>query len=570
MSKARCLFSLIFLIISFFPVYRLNAKKPCRRKQPKLTVVMVVDQLAHHHIKKVKPYLQYGFKDLMCNGVVYTNAYHAHGIPETTPGHHALSTGTFPKDHGAVTNQWVDIQCKKVAYDEDTSEDAALLTNPTCRHDGRSCKKTMIDGLSDQFVLRSTESIPNKVFALALKSYPAIAMANRLGKAIWFDEKRGVFTSSKKYFSKLPDWVSAFNTSVTYDQLKKSKWQLLYNEDSDAYDFPYIKNYDFAGAPHSLVGRTLIDKQENSNKEKNKNSPKSKYLDSPYKFFVLSPFSSSALLNLAKKCIETNIDKQHDNTMLLWVSLSNFDLAGHIYGPDSLEITDMLYQIDKQIQDFMNFLDRFVGEKNYLLVLTSDHGIAPIPEVQKLKGYTEAQRIMVPDLLREINTDLFKTFGIKTLVSCFEPSSFRIDHAVLRKFDAQKKEEIIRHILSYLKQHPGVKNAWTYDELEKTTFQPHDLENYYKNQLYSGRIGDIICQPKPYCLITHYPTGTSHATPYEYDTHVPLILYNKGRLKPKWINDRVWIPQVPVTLAKSLHIPKPSGSPFDPLPGILK
>jgi len=584
MSKALRLYSFLCLFFAFaLSICSLAAKKPTNTlspEAPKLTVVLIVDQLAHHHIKKLRPYLRHGIKDLLCNGVVYSNAYHPHGVPETTPGHHAFSTGTLPKDHGAVTNQWVDSECNKVPYDLDTSKSAAVFSELECPGDGKSCHNTMVDGLSDQFIWRSTEAVPNRVFAISLKSYPAIAMANRLGKAIWFDEKKGVFTSSKKYFSQLPFWVDQFNKSVTLKTLKKQRWQLVYDQHHNAYNFPYIKNYDYAGLPFSLINRSLepdkkTDKKESHEKMgketgKETNSIK-KYEHrtcSASELFLKSPFSSEALLALAQQCIEKNFDKKNNNSMLLWLSLSNFDLAGHIYGPDSLEIVDMLYHIDKQIKNFMDFLNRFVGANNYVLVFSADHGVAPIPEIQKLKGYTNARRIVAQDLMKEVNNHIVEKHGIKDFVLCFEPSSLTIDQKILESLASHDQKALINSILAFLKQYPGIKNAWTCEELKQTAFKTTDLESYYKNQLYNGRFGEIICQPETYCLITNYTKGTSHATPYDYDTHVPLVVYYKDHLQAQVINKRVWIPQVCVTLAKILTIPKPSVSPFDVLPGL--
>jgi len=583
---SKTLFFFLFFAI-FLPFFNLDAKKTinsCNNKEaPKLTIVLIVDQLAHHHIKKLKPYLRYGIKDLFSHGVVYSNAYHPHGVPETTPGHHAFSTGALPKDHGAVTNQWLDAECHKIAYDLDTSKEAAVLSNLECPENGKSCHNTMVDGLSDQFIWRSIETIPNKVFSISLKSYPAIAMANRLGKAIWFDEKKGIFTSSKKYFEQVPDWIDQFNKGVVLQELKKRRWQLAYPENHKAYDFPYIKNYDYAGLPFSLINKTLVTEEPkdapllSKSLLKSLSKPPHKYRAkyehktcSSYELFLKSPFSSEAVLMLAQQCIEKNFDKKHGNSMLLWLSLSNFDLAGHIYGPDCLEVVDMLYHIDKQIKNFMNFLNQFVGENKYVLVFSADHGIAPIPEIQKLKGYSRARRIVDVDLIKDVNAHLFATFGINDFVLCFEPSAFTIDQKIFTALNEHDQKAIMHNLITFLKKYPGIKNAWTCEELKQTSFKTDDLENFYKNQIYEGRFGGVICQPEPYCLISGYTKGTSHATPYDYDTHVPLIVYRKEHLPAHIITQRVWIPQVCVTLAKMLTIPKPSISTFDHLPGLWK
>ena len=73
---------------------------------------------------------------------------------------------------------------------------------------------------------------------------------------------------------------------------------------------------------------------------------------------------------------------------------------------------------------------------------------------------------------------------------------------------------------------------------------------------------------EPYCQITHYPKGTSHLSPYEYDTHVPLVMYQKNRIGHNVIHDKVWVPQLPTTLAYLLNIARPSASTYQILPGV--
>jgi predicted AlkP superfamily pyrophosphatase or phosphodiesterase len=216
----------------------------------------------------------------------------------------------------------------------------------------------------------------------------------------------------------------------------------------------------------------------------------------------------------------------------------------------------------------MQYLKKRVGEKNYLFVLTADHGICPIPEIAQKLGFYQAKRIMAKPLVDNINKMIREKFGLDDFEVYFEPTYFRIKQSVFSKLSEQIKHEIFKDIKDYLRSIPGIKNVWTFEELENINFQPTQLESFYKNQLYRGRSGDIICQPEPYCQITKYPTGTSHLSPYDYDTHVPLIIYQKGRFEKKAVNKKVWIPQLPVTLAHILHVGLPSASPYSPLPGL--
>lgn len=523
-------------------------------RQPKLTTVIVIDQWAYHYLPKIRKYFNYGLKELCDKGIFYTNAYHAHGIPETTTGHHAISTGTLPKDHGAILNQWIDESYKKVAYDNDPSPNAAVLRDGKSETNGKSPRNTMVDGLSDQFVLASIPKHTNKVFALSLKSYPAIAMANKLGKAIWFDDYHGGFTSSKYYFNSVPEWITSYNKQQKLTTLQHVTWSLQYNPNNKCYDFPDIKNYDHAGFPFSLVSRGKI--------------PVDRSQSCPYELFLKTPVASEKLLELAKICVDQNFNHANDR-MLLWISLSNLDLVCHYYGPDSLEAIDTIYQIDKQLQAFMDSVRRRVGENNCLFVLVADHGIVPIPEILEKRGLTLARRILAAPLMKKLNTIIEKKYHIAEIIKAFEPTYFVLNEEEMAKLPQETAYAIIKDLTSELEKEPGIKRAWSAQELKNAVFAPDQKERLYQTQLYSGRSGDIICMVQPYCLLTNYPTGTSHLSPYEYDTHVPLVLYQKNRFERKIINKKVWVPQLPVTLARILDISKPAASTFEVLPGVI-
>src|SRR5208283_291241 len=103
-------------------------------------------------------------------------------------------------------------------------------------------------------------------------------------------------------------------------------------------------------------------------------------------------------------------------------------------------------------------------------------------------------------------------------------------------------------------------------ELLSTFYRPDELECLFKNQCHPSRSGDLICMVQPFSALTKHETGAAHRTPYDHDTHVPLIFYQEGRCKPCKITQKVWVPQLPVTLANILGVPKPSAARYGPLP----
>ena len=555
MSIKKCYYKFLFfiaavLVLSSAAVAR-KPEDPC--KAPQLTVVIVVDQFAHHVFEKLKPHFKYGFKRLLKEGIIYHQARHPHAVPETTPGHHALSTGVVPRDHGAVLNQWLNREGVRTHYELDVSGTASVFSPTGTYAQGKSPQHTDVDGLSDQFILHSSADCPHQVFALSLKSYPAISMANRKGKAFWIDQKTGFFTSSKAYCDQLPDWVQEFNREKKLDKLVCCRWKTMYNQKSKAYKFPEISNYEHAGFNFSIIKKGKI--------------PLNRACENPYELFCKTPQSSKLLISFAKRCINKNFDKCNGK-MLLWVSLSNFDLLGHIYGPDSMEAIDLAYHIDKQIGDFLKYLDEHIGKNKTLVVLTADHGISPIPEIMKKRGFNTARRIMADDLVQRMNDYIKAKYLIEKIVVAYEPMHFRLNRELLSTFAQSEQDAIINDLKQFLIQEPGIKNAWTAEDLKTKYYELRSLEQFYRNQVYRGRTGDIIIQPLPYVQVTNYATGTAHMTPYDYDTHVPLIIHQKGRFCRDDIYKKVWMQQLPITLAHIFGIPRPSASLFKMLPGI--
>jgi predicted AlkP superfamily pyrophosphatase or phosphodiesterase len=533
------------------------AAAPTQAKQtPKLVVVFIADQCAWHYIPKLRPFFKYGLKELLDNGIVYANAYHPHGTPETTPGHNSISTGTLPKDHGAILNQWITADYRKIAYDNGYVEGNGVYSGPKSQSPtSKSCDKTMVDGLSDQFVLNSHPNAVNKVIAVSLKSYPAIATAQREGKAIWLDEKSGNFVSNQRYFTTTPTWLTKFNRAYAPATLKQVKWSTCYDQGSKAYQFTDAKNYAHAAYNFSMIERGIM--------------PIDHDAKTPYELFIKTPTASKILLDLAKTSVDATLTNDGDR-LILWVCLSNLDLLTHFYGPDSMEAMDTIYHLDRQIKGFMDYAKRKVGERNCLFVFTADHGIGPIPELVNKRGLNIAHRIMAKPLMKAMNDLIYKKYWERDIIKNFEPTYFVWDEQKLSAMRAEKREAIINELKRFLKAQPGIKTVWTFNELKNSTFLPEQLENFYKNQLYEGRSGDLIVMPQPYCQITNYPTGTSHSSPYDYDTHVPLVLYQKGSLEHKWIRNKVWMPQLAGTIAQILNVSRPSASIFTTLPGVAR
>lgn len=556
-ANFKLIIKIIILSAGISTITLLHGHKQAKNDPAQLTVIMVLDQCGHWQLERLKPFFKHGFKELFENGIVYEHAVHPHGIPSTSAGHNSLSTGTLPKDHGAVDNDWMDLRGNNILYGTDTRSSARLFVKHGNDYEasttkGASCHHTIVDGLSDQFVSSSSKHTPRKSFSFSLKMRSAVATAHELGKAIWFDEDEGIFTSSKAYYhDNLPSWVQAFNKTHLISRTS-CDWPLQFNENAPAYQFPFTHDYSHAETPVQLAGTKKLSVGLNSKHK--------------YRLYCSSPQASRDVLQLALNCIEHVLDEQDRTQMLVWVCLSNIDTIGHKYGPDSLESIDLLYHIDQQLGSFMQAVRAIVGSENVLFALTADHGSESIPEISIKKGFSQARRIFTPTIVQEMNNLIEKKFNISNLVLPATASLFFLNQTIFRKLPLDQRKQILITLKDYLVALPGVKEAWTCHELATTYFEPYDIRQFYKNLLFKERCPDLICQPLPHVQFSRFATGTSHDTPYDYNTHVPLIIHQKGAFQRTHVHKRVWIPQLPVTIAHLLKLPQPSASSYEMLP----
>ena len=521
--------------------------------EPRVTVVFIIDQGAYSYIPKLSPYLNGGLKYLLKLGVTFHDAHYPHSLPSTAPGHTCLNVGTTPDNHGIIGNSFRK-DGKNITSDCDCSGNALVFSPDGVYEDepGRSAINCMVDGLSDQMILSSQPSNKHLCFSFSYKSRAAIGTAGRLGKAVWFCKKSKCFTSSQAYFNELPEWIKEFNEKKAIYDITKYKWNLAYPSKKRPYDFCFINNYEFSESKEPMAGTTSM---LNGKKD-----------------FIKTPLANQVLLDLAMECIEQNITRTGTNSILVWVCLSTLDTIGHDFGPFSKEAIDMWYHLDKQLDRFIQKLNKRLNRTEILYALSADHGICPIPELLEKEHYSLAHRIQYEKLVGSLNEGIKSKFNIADLIIGADPDNFYFDLETINGLEKPKRKELYKHIKAQLLEVPGVLKVWTARELQKSTAQLPTIEACFKHQYFPGRSGQIIIQPQPYCPLVAKSElkGTSHRTPYSYDTHVPIIIYQKDRIEYKQIYDMVLTTQFAPTMAHLMGIAKPSACTFPVLPGIIQ
>jgi predicted AlkP superfamily pyrophosphatase or phosphodiesterase len=528
-------------------------------RPPRLTVVLVVDQFAYDYITKLYPQLKHGLRYLLDNGVVYTNAYMPHAQPSTATGHAGLNTGTCAERHGFIANAWYE-NGKKVKCDNDCSEGTFVFAPDGLYDFGRSSHRLMVDGLSDQCALQSQPFSNFAVYSISGKSRSAVATASKMGKAVWFDNKSGLFTSSQAYFDELPAWLQKFNRDHDINQKQSFTWKPMYPESPRAYNFFNIHNYEYTRLD-SMINKTLP-MYDDACKHK-------------YHFFERSPQANQLILDCSLACIKQHVSrKQRDNRkyndrLLLWVCLSPLDKVGHKYGTQSMEAIDMIYHLDKQIRRFIRQTLRIIGKHELVFALTADHAAMPIPQLLQEEGFTLARRLDRVKLVDNINQKMKEKYGVEGAILGFKCQELVLNDTALGSLDFEQRTKLMYDIKWLAMQEEGIMNAWLFDELIHLPTQVNTIEDHLKKQLFRGRSGSVILQTQPYTMITHWKEGAEHKTPYNYDTHVPLIIFHPGKFERKYVRQRVVALQLANTLAEILNVPKPSASMYDILPDLF-
>jgi predicted AlkP superfamily pyrophosphatase or phosphodiesterase len=508
--------------------------------RPRLVVGIMIDQFrADYLVRFADQFVPGGFRRLLDEGANFVNAHYAHIPTYTACGHATFMSGASPSFNGIVGNEW---------FERETGRRVTSVTDDKVKELGGDGAATSFSPvrligstLGDE--LRLASGGQSRVVGIAFKDRSAILPAGkRPNGAYWFDDKVGAFVSSTYYFNELPGWASKFNRDVRPDRYFGAKWDRLLPEEAYRRSRP-----DNAPEETARYGNTFpytINGGETA--------PGPKF----YARFEMTPFANDYAIEFAKSAIENEGLGADDVTDLLTISFSPNDLLGHSYGPYSQEMQDMILRTDRLLADFFSYLDRKVGLNRTQIVLSSDHGIAPIPE--QVRDMNVGGRIDGKAITGAVQTALRASFGEEKWVSDFVNSNIYLDEATLERKKANR-EDVERTACAAILKVAGVSACFTRSELLKNELRPNRIAANVARGFYSSRSGDLIIVPQPYFFFFSSDIITTHGTPYRYDTHVPVIFFGPGITPGTYFNECSPADIAP-TLSALLGLTPPSNS----------
>jgi len=510
--------------------------------KPKLVLVIVVDQFRYDYLERFGDLFgNGGFKRLMNEGALFTNANYDYVPTYTACGHAAIFTGSVPAQNGIVGNAWFDRESGRV-HVMVTDDAVHLVTSsgPATKNGSASPRYLLGTTIGDQ--MRLSNNFQSKVITASLKDRAAVLPGGqRPNGAFWFNEANGEFVSSDYYFKELPAWVRKFDAEVRPDKYFGAKWERALPADAykraQAENLPMQRSTLGAHFPYTVTG--------------GEGKPGQKF----YTSFEFTPFASEYLAKFGEAAVEAESLGADEFTDLLSISFSSPDLTGHYYGPDSQEIEDTYVRLDRVIAELLGYLDKKVGLANMIVAVTGDHGVAPIPEYMRSKGY-DAARLPGNEVVSAANKALGARFGEGKWVVNFINDQLYLDQKLIaeKKVDPAEAERIAGEAaLATL----GVVSYFTRSQILSGRMPDGPVARRVKNGFNGARCGDVCVVTKALCFFSEGDLPTTHGSAYNYDTHVPVILFGAG-LRPGRYNADCSPSDIAPTLAALLGIEPPS------------
>jgi hypothetical protein len=501
-----------------------RAAEPAR---PRLVVLVYFDQFRGDYLARWNAQFgEGGFKRLTSEGAWFADCHYPYSYTVTAAGHASVATGCVPADHGVVANDWFDRAAGKSVNCVGSDRHEQVPSRTAAGADADE-KKGARGGVSPERLLKPTFADALKAATGGKAKVVSLSMKNR-GAALpggkspdacyWMDGGTGQFVTSSYYREAVHPWVAEFNKAKPADRWRGKAWDRLRT------DIDYAKLSgpdDVAGEGKGAAGQGRVFPHPFEPKDA---KTKPAYLTAVY----TSPFGNELLMDLAEKAISAEGLGADDVPDLLSLSFSSNDAVGHAWGPDSQEVLDVTLRSDRVMKRLLDVLDAKVGKGKYVLVMTADHGICPLPEVSRKEG-RDAKRVQ-PATAAKVEAFLAEKYGkgaAKWVEATAGPWVYLNAKAV--KAAGLKQSDVENALAAWVAKQEGVQAAYTRTALAAGVPATDPVGQMVARSFHPARCGDVYVLLKPY----HLPsaalgTGTTHGSPHFYDTHVPLVVYGTG------------------------------------------
>lgn len=525
-------------------------------KKPKLVVGIVVDQMRQEYLNRFQDkFSKGGFNRMLGEGFYLTNAHYNYTPTVTGPGHASVYTGTTPAIHGIIGNDW---------YDKNIGEIVNCVNDPQQKPIGSAEGKGTVSPwrmlsttLTDELKLATQKQA--KVVGVSVKDRGAVLPAGHLPDgAYWYDSETGKFITSTYYTKTLPAWAQTFNSRNLADQYLNKDWTTLFPIDQYKQSGPDASPYEqkLANKPKTVFPYVL---KELRGKDKG------------FDLLPSVPFANDYVTEFAKAALDGEALGKDDVTDFLAISYSSTDIIGHAFGPNSVEVQDTYLRLDRNIEDLLKVLDEKVGAGNYTVFLTADHAVADVAQYLK-DNRIPAGTLSVEHLQANLKEYLAAYFPGKDLIKSIDDDQIFFNHEA---FNADPKSSGVQMMVAtelvsnFLIAQEGVANVFSESMLRQSNFSEGGIKGMVTRGYHAKRSGDIIMVLEPGWYASSSIQGTTHGSPYSYDTHVPIMFFGAGIRRGRSVTYHS-ITDIAPTISTLLNIKFPNGCTGQPIAEIFE
>lgn len=542
------------LVITLLLMSNVLLAQSSTTQTPKLVVGIVVDQMRQEYLYRFESkFGSGGFNRLINEGFMLKNAHYNYAPTVTGPGHASIYTGTTPGIHGIIGNEFYDKFAKKMAY---CVEDSAARMVGTTSRGGRSPWRMLTTTVTDELELFTNRRA--KVIGLSIKDRGAILPAGHMADAAYFPDGRGgKFITSSFYRQDLPEWVNKFNALNLPAKYIEKPWTTVFPieqyTESGPDDSPYeykIKGKEKMTFPYNM--KEMIEKGGAD-------------------VFSYSPYANDYVTEFAKAALAGEQMGKDNISDFLAISFSSTDILGHAVGPRSVELEDMYIRLDKNIEDLLKTLDKEVGAGNYTVFLSADHAVADVPQFLK-DNKVPAGYFNEEYALAKLNEYLATFYPGKKLIEKISNEQVFLNH---HAFDGDPRTSgldmfVVAELAGkFLMTLDGVNNYYTEAIIKQSDFEEGGIKGKIVRGHHPKRSGDLALVLEPGWFEGNSIQGTTHGSPYAYDTHVPVLFFGQG-VKQGSSSEYHRITDIAPTVSTILRIMFPNGTTGQPITELLK
>ena len=505
------------------------------QKKPRVVVNIVLTTMNGDDLERYADnFSQGGFRRLTTEGVTFANATYGYMQTLTPVSLATLSTGATPSTHGVVCEAWWDhITNKRTTLVDDSSAHSLRFSTGTGNY---SAKNLLAESFGDAVVKSNEES---RVATIAIEPMSAIVMNGKRGVAYWMETLKTHWTTSSCYVDELPEWVATYNQEEWNKVYQLERWNTL--------------------LPYDRYHNSQVSKIEGLHSKEGKRIDFVGTEDMPtvaslHQKMCYTPAGNSAIFAFAKQTFGKLQMGRDEAVDVLNIVLDTPEKIATVYGAESVEYEDMLYRLDRDIEDFIAFTTaQLSSPEEMVIVLTAAHGTSP--SYNATKEPQSRFNVMQAEVI--VNAYLGSQYGNAEWVLGYENRNIYLNHNLIK----EKKLSIpaLQHeVATFCMQLKGVSHALAADALRNSYFGSGYAQKI-QNGYYPKRSGDVVINLMPGYIEEQQTTRSASGSMYRYDVHVPLVVYGGG-VQPRVVEEMVDMTSVVPTIAKMVGIAAPTAS----------